>query len=144
MPSIPKLYKKKLKSGLSKSLKYLKHWPGNYWRKSRWHKIKMVLAIIIILIIGTMYGIARWYIYSESHIPLQIGVSFSPEYAQSLGLNPQQTMKALASIGVKQFRIMTYWSYTETSPGVYNFSTLDWQFKEAEAAHAKIILVVGL
>lgn len=91
-----------------------------------------------------MYGIARWYIYVESKTPLQLGVSFSPTYAQSLGLNPKQTMKALISIGVKQFRLDSYWSEMEPSPGQYNFKTLDWQFKYAQAAHAKIILVVGL
>lgn len=104
----------------------------------------MTALIIILVIIGIMYGIARWYIYTQSSIPLQLGVSFSPDYAQSLGLNPQQTMKALIDIGVKQFRLDSYWSDMEPEPGVYNFSTLDWEFKDAEQAHAKVILVVGL
>lgn len=144
MPYKSKLYIKKLKPALSKTLKSIWHFPKNYWHKSRWHKVEMIILIIIILAIGTMYGIARWYIYTQSSTPLQLGVSFSPEYAQSLGLNPERTMGALIHIGVKQFRIMSYWSDTETSPGVYDFSSLDWQFKDAETAHAKIILVLGL
>lgn len=91
-----------------------------------------------------MYGIAQWYIHSVANKPLQMGVSFIPDYAQSLGLDPQQTMDALTGIGAKQFRLVSYWSDMEQTPGHYDFSQLDWQFKKAEAAHAKVILAVGL
>lgn len=91
-----------------------------------------------------MYGIARWYIHSQSHKPQQLGVSFIPDYAQSLGVDPQQAMDALTGIGVKQFRLVSYWRDMEQTPGQYDFSQLDWQFKKAEAAHAKILLTVGL
>lgn len=144
MSMTPKLYTAKLKSGLVKLIKYLIHWPLNYWRKGIWQKIVSILVILIIIIIGTMYGIARWYIASESSQPYKLGVSFSPEYAASLGLNPQKTMKALIGIGVKEFRLDSYWSNMEPSPGVYNFSSLDWQFNLATKAHAKVILVLGL
>ncbi len=96
------------------------------------------------LCVGTMYGIARWYIHSEQSKPFQFGVSFIPDYAQSLGLDPPQTMGALLDIGVRQFRLVSYWSDMEQTPGNYDFSQLDWQFKKAEAAHAKITLTVGL
>jgi hypothetical protein len=91
-----------------------------------------------------MYGIARWYIYTESSQPLTYGVSFIPDYAQSLGVNPEATFKALLGIGVKQFRITSYWSDIEPTPGHYDFTQLDWEFKDAQAAHAKIILTLGL
>ncbi len=144
MPSRLRLYTNKLKHSLVKGTKYCWNRSCSYWHKNRLNKVKLTILFIFILIIGTMYGIARWYIYSESSIPLQQGVSFSPDYAQSLGLNPEKTMKALTVIGVKQFRLNSYWSDMEPSPGVYNFSTLDWEIKDAEAAHAKVILVVGL
>ncbi|HEY5153023.1 MAG TPA: hypothetical protein VII55_03540, partial [Candidatus Saccharimonadales bacterium] len=118
----------------------LKRWPGRYWRGSVWHKLLSILMVIVILLVGTMYGIAQWYIHSESAKPLQLGVSFIPDYAQSLGVDPQQTMDALIGIGVKQFRLVSYWSDMEPSPGNYDFSQLDWEFHKAEAAHAKIIL----
>jgi hypothetical protein len=79
-----------------------------------------------------MYGIAQWYIHSESSKPLQLGISFVPDYAQSLGINPQQTMDGLLSIGVKQFRLVSYWSDMEPSAGQYDFSQLDWEFQKAE------------
>jgi len=113
--------------------------------KRRWlRRLVVGLIILIVAATGTMYGIAQWYIHSQQSQPLQQGVSFIPDYAQSLGLNPQQTMDALTSIGVKHFRLVSYWSDMEPSPGHYDFSQLDWEFKKAEAAHAKVILVVGL
>lgn len=119
--------------------------PQSYIRKLNWQqKFVFVLVLVIALSVGTMYGIAQWYIHSERSQPLQEGVSFIPDYAQSLGVDPQQTMDALLGIGVRQFRLVSYWSDIEQTPGHYDFSQLDWQFKKAEAAHAKIILTVGL
>lgn len=115
-----------------------------YWNHSRWHKLLTITVTLVILSVGTMYGIARWYIHSESSKPLELGVSFIPDYAQSLGLDPQQTMDGLINVGVRHFRLVSYWSDMEQTRGSYDFSQLDWQFKKAEAAHAKIVLTVGL
>jgi hypothetical protein len=113
--------------------------------KRRWLR-RVVLSFIafILIILGGMYGIARWYIHTEASQPLQLGVSFIPDYAQSLGVNPEQTMDALIGIGVKQFRLVSYWSDMEPTPGHYDFSQLDWEFQKADAAHAKVILTLGL
>jgi hypothetical protein len=130
-------YKKQL-------VKSLRTWPLKYWRKGLWQKFVSIITIIVLVSVGFMYGVAEWYIHSQSSIPLQMGVSFIPDYAESLGLNPQQTMSALLNIGVRQFRLTSYWSDIETAPGVYNFSQLDWEFAMAKQYHAKIILTVGL
>jgi hypothetical protein len=122
----------------------LKTWPVRYWRGGWWHKLVTVVVLTAFVLVSIMYGIAQWYIHSEAGKPLQMGVSFIPDYAQSLGVNPQQTMDALIGIGVKQFRLVSYWSDMEPSPGQYDFSQLDWEFQKAEAAHAKVILTLGL
>jgi hypothetical protein len=89
-------------------------------------------------------GIGEWYISTQSSIPLTYGVSFIPDYAESLGVNPKAAYAALLKIGVRQFRLTSYWSDIEPTKGNYNFSQLDWEFAMANAAHAKIILTVGL
>jgi hypothetical protein len=114
--------------------------PGRRWLR----RLILGLVVTVLVLTGVMYGIALWYIHSERSKPLEQGVSFIPDYAQSLGVDPQQTMDALLGIGVKHFRLVSYWSDMERSPGKYDFSQLDWQFKKAEKAHAKIILTVGL
>lgn len=115
-----------------------------YWQRSWWHKIIAVVVLSIMLMVGGMYGIARWYIHSEKTQPLQLGVSFIPDYAQSLGLNPQETLDQLLAIGVRQIRLVSYWSDSEATMGQYDFNQLDWQFSKAEAAHAQVVLTVGL
>src|SRR6185369_10552392 len=77
--------------------------------------------------------------------PFVLGVSFIPAYAESLGLDPQETMDALITqAGVRHFRLVSYWDQLEPAPGQYDFSLLDWQFKKAEAAGAHITLSLGL
>lgn len=115
------------------------------WRKSRWHKALIIAICTGILALGAMYGIARWYIASQQHKPLVIGTTFVPAYAQSLGLDPQQTMDAIVNdLGVKHLRLVSYWDQLEPHDGSYDFSLLDWQFRKAEAAHVKVSLSIGL
>ena len=133
-------------------LKRLHHLPSTiwqsyryYWQRNIWHKIIVILIVFIGLCLGTMYGIARWYIASESSQPLDLGVTFIPDYAQSLGLNPNTTLSALLNgLGVKQLRLTSYWNDIETSPNNFNFSELDSEFQLAQAAHAKVTLTLGL
>ena len=116
-----------------------------YWRKNWWHKVIVLFISLVLFCVAGMYGIARWYIWSERNTPLTLGVSFIPDYAESLGLNPEKTMDALINdLHVKEFRLTSYWSDVEPSSGKYDFSQLDWEFQKADVAHAKVILTVGL
>jgi len=116
-----------------------------YWHKNLWQKfITFVVGLILISGIG-MYGIARWYQHSQQDKPLQLGVTFISDYAESLGLDSKQTFTALLDdLHIHQVRLVSYWSDIESTKGSYDFTQLDWQFQKAEAAHAKIILTVGL
>lgn len=127
------MYTRKLANGLKKS-----------WRRSRWNRAGYLLLAVLIVIFGAMYGISRWYAWTTRNQPMTFGVSFIPAYASSLGVDPQETFDALTSIGVKQFRLVSYWNQIETAPGQYDFTELDWQFQKAEASDAKIILTLGL
>ena len=129
---------------LSQLRKHTSRLLAKWWRRSRWHKALAIMALIVLLLLGSMYGIAQWYIHSEQSKPYVQGVSFIPAYAESLGVDPQKTFDALLGIGVRNFRLVSYWNQTEPEPGKYDFSLLDWQFQKAEAAHAHIILTVGL
>ena len=115
-----------------------------YWHSSLWHRLKTIVVLVVVLWFACMYSIAQWYIWSEKNKPIVWGVSFIPDYAQSLGVDPQANMDALLTIGVKNFRLVSYWSDMEPSQGQYDFSQLDWEFKKAEKAGAHITLSLGL
>jgi hypothetical protein len=117
---------------------------ASWWHRSRWHKLLAILVLIFLLLIGSMYGIAQWYIRSERSKPYVQGVTFIPSYASYLGVKPQQTMDALVNIGVRHFRLVSYWNQLEPEPGKYDFSSLDWQFAKAEKVGAKVSLAIGL
>jgi hypothetical protein len=116
-----------------------------YWRRGLWQKIQIITVSLFMVVIGTMYGIARWYIASSSHQPKVLGVSFVPAYAESLGLDAQKTMDALINdLHVRHFRLVGYWDQLEPEPGRYDFSLLDWQMAKAEASGSKVSLSLGL
>lgn len=116
-----------------------------YWRGNRGHKALVLAASAVLLWVGTSYGVARWYMETNDDKPLILGSSFIPAYAESLGLNPQKTMDAMLNeLGIKHLRLVSYWNQHEPAEGQYDFSILDWQFKKAEAAGAKVSLSLGL
>jgi hypothetical protein len=103
-----------------------------------------VLALTI-LVTGSIYSIALWYQHSEAGKPYQLGVSFSAPYARALGLDPKKAYTAiLDELGVKQLRLMSYWSEVEPTKGTYDFSELDWQLQEAAKHGATVSLAIGL
>ncbi len=114
--------------------------------KRRWLRITVLsLLALIAITLGSMYAIARWYIADHASQPLNLGVSFIPDYSQSFGLDPQQTLDAILNdLGAKNVRFVSYWGDIEPKPGVYDFSQLDWEFAQAQAAGAKVSLSVGL
>ncbi|HVW23561.1 MAG TPA: hypothetical protein VHB51_03730 [Candidatus Saccharimonadales bacterium] len=113
--------------------------------RSKWAKrlVYGFLSLLILLVAG-MYGIAQWYIQSEKSKPLELGVTFIPDYASSLGVDPQATLNALLNIGVRNFRLVSYWSDMESTPGQYDFSQLDSEFQAIAAKHGHITLTLGL
>jgi beta-galactosidase GanA len=105
----------------------------------------MILVALIIVLLGSMYGIARWYIASQENKPLKLGVTFIPDYAEYLGVDPGQTLAAiLNNLGVKRLRLVSYWNDIEPAKGQYNFTKLDHEFQAANRHHAKVTLAIGL
>ena len=69
----------------------------------------------------------------------KLGASFSLHRCSELGLDKQATLKAaLSELGIRRFRLMSYWNIHEAKEGHYDFSELDWQldmikkYKDAE------------
>lgn len=142
MPNRSRLYTSKLTKPL---VKRVLGWPAAFWRRSHWHKALTVLVLGLGLAVAGMYGISRWYMASQSHKLLVVGTTFIPAYAESLGLDAKQTLDALQyDLGVRHFRLVSYWNQLEPAPGQYDFGLLDWQFEKAEQAGSTVTLSIGL
>ncbi len=120
---------------------------GHSWYKTRklWQKLLIWLTVLIMLIVSTMYGIARWYIAKHAKEPMQVGVTFIPTYARFFDLDAKDTMQAMIDdLGMRRFRLVSYWEEGEPQKGQYDFTDLDWEFQKAEASNSKISLAIGL
>jgi len=117
----------------------------HFWRGAWWHKAIAIVIAAIIILFGAMFGIAKWYVWSERNQPLVLGASFVPDYASYLGVDPHATFTAmLDDLHIRHFRLVSYWSDIERSRGTDDFSELDWEFSQAAARGAKITLAIGL
>lgn len=145
MPKSTKSHRKVKQQNPQFHLNYFKYLFVRYWRASIWHKIWVILSVLVILAVSSMYGIARWYIDKHADQPLEFGATFIPAYAQYYGLEPQKTLDAIINdLGIKNLRLVSYWNEGEPHPGTYDFSSLDWQFDMAEKYGAKVSLSIGL
>src|SRR6476620_11160423 len=91
-----------------------------------WQRLGLGLLALIILAVSSMYGIAQWYIHSNAKKPLVLGATFIPDYARYFNLDPQETFGAMIQdLGIKHFRLVSYWDTIEPEPGKYNFDELD-------------------
>lgn len=116
-----------------------------YWQRSIWSKLLVIAIATATLSTAVIFGVGQWYIASQAGKPYAIGATFIPNYAESLGVDPEQTLDAILNeLGVRQLRLVSYWNVIEAQRGTYDYSQLDWQFAKAEAAGAKISLAVGL
>jgi hypothetical protein len=115
------------------------------WNRGFWRRAGFVILSLIVLFTAYSYTVGQWYINKHKDQPLVLGASFIPDYAESFGLDPQQTLQAMLSdLKLKQVRLVSYWSDIEPTPGHYDFSKLDWQFALANRYGAKVSLSIGL
>ncbi|MFA6096638.1 MAG: cellulase family glycosylhydrolase [Candidatus Paceibacterota bacterium] len=95
-------------------------------------------AIVIILILIILFAMPR------NGGNVTYGITYSKDFAIHLSLDWKETYIALLDdLGVRQFRIPTYWTETESVKDSYFFDDIDWQISEAKKRNAKIILNVG-
>lgn len=113
-------------------------------RSSRFGWILVATAAVVIGLVYLLGSTVRDFRRFEAGQPNQIGVSFSIEYAQELGLNWQSTYLALLnSLHVKHLRLMSYWEEIEPSDGHYDFSALDYELSQAASHGADVSLAIG-
>lgn len=105
----------------------------------------LILAACCLLLTTFSYAVATWYQRSQAGKPYELGVSFSAPYARALGLDARKTYAAiLDDLGVRQLRLMSYWSEIEATKGTYDFTELDWQMSEAAKRGATVSLALGV
>lgn len=130
-----------IKSHATKHSDTAKSW---YGRASVMQKIGVWLLVFIIVLTTLMYGIAQWYIFKHKNEPLELGTTFIESYAERLGLNPQETLQAsIDELGIKRYRLVSYWDEGEPQEDNYDFTSLDWQFDMIEEAGGTVSLALG-
>lgn len=87
---------------------------------------------------------ALLHLLSIPSFPVEYGVSFSSDYAVSLGLDWRETYSAmLRDLRPSFIRIAANWKQIEPYRGEYQFQDLDWMVEQADAAGVRALLVVG-
>lgn len=109
--------------------------------RSLWRFLGGFFGLILLLYI--LFWVAD-YFFSTPATNLTYGVTFSPLYAEQLGLDPQTVYQAiLTDLNVKHVRIPVNWDSVEKTPGQYDFSEYDQILDTAKSENAQVILAIG-
>jgi hypothetical protein len=73
----------------------------------------------------------------------RLGISYRPPQVETLGLDPQVTLRTLLAYPFHIVRLGAYWNRMEPAPGVFDTHGLDWQVEACERAGKQIVLCVG-
>lgn len=102
-----------------------------------------IIPLLIILVILFLSWIILW-LFSINTYTVSYGVSFSPGYAGSLGLDWKETYQSILKELKPHFiRLAVPWNKVEAKKNLYSFDDIDYMMNEAEKANVKVVLVVG-
>jgi len=112
---------------------------------SKLFSIKAVKVILILLLIFLFAPFVLFFLLKPTPAEnITYGVTFSNKYATEIGLDWKDTYtKILDDLGVKNMRLVAYWSDIEAENDKYNFEDIRWQLQEAEKRNVNIILAIG-
>lgn len=76
---------------------------------------------------------------------LTLGLTYSDTYVRDeLKLDPHTTFEAiLDELQPEKIRLVAYWNEIEQMPGVFDFTSLDEQIREAEKRDISVVLAIG-
>jgi hypothetical protein len=99
---------------------------------------------IFFLAVGFFACYALLWVASIPKTPIVFGASFSPLYAESLGLDWREAYRAmLTDVNPLTIRIAAPWSEGEATEGEYAFADVDCMMNEAAREGTAVLLVVG-
>ncbi|TMD23774.1 MAG: hypothetical protein E6I99_05485 [Chloroflexi bacterium] len=103
-----------------------------------------VLAIVLLV---PFLAIAPLHLFMPAPVkahgvaaPVQVGTSFSPMRAGSLGLDYRGAFKRLEALHFRVIRLSSYWDQVDKE----GYDQLDWLMNEAQRARQPIVLTVGM
>jgi hypothetical protein len=122
------------------SLSLSKKFPAAFGEKfSRLNLTGKIIGILLIF-----FGL---WILSFSEVQTSkptLGVTFSPRYAQELGLNPDEVFTAiLTELNPQIIRLPVYWDEVEKEKGIYDFTVTDKYLEALNSKGTEVVLVVG-
>ena len=106
---------------------------------------KILFVFLTVLIAAFLFFIFAWISpLNKKNQDIKFGANFSQYYAESLGLDWQETYLAMVDeLGIKFLRLESEWNGIESQKGSYFFKDLDWQIAEAEKRNVEVMLVLG-
>ena len=108
---------------------------------------RRVIATASVALVGCgvlLSGVAATALPRPARADMVLGVTFSPRYAESLGLDPHVTYeRMLDDFQVEQIRLPVYWDLVEPAPGQFDFSSADSYIAAAERRGIAVTPAIG-
>lgn len=113
----------------------------SFKRPSKFRRLVQWTSVIIIGIIFIFFAINA---LTYERDP-KLGVSFSTQYSEYLGLDSYEVYEAVINeMNISQIRIPIYWDEIQETQEQYDFSKIDYIMDRAEQEDINVTLAIGL
>lgn len=104
-----------------------------------------IYILLGIIILATIFVSATFIVQNHfAGLPVTLGISFSPDYARQLSLDPKLTYQnILQDLKPKKIRLAAYWDQIEPTEGKFDFRDLDYYVNQAGDHGSQVVLAVG-
>ena len=108
------------------------------WLYKTW--VKVIAGVML----AVVFIIAVFYLRFQPAETISWGVTYSPTYAEYLGLDPVVTFNDLLNdLHPAHVRLVTYWETLETQPGQIDFASVDRLLGLATTHGTDVVLIIG-
>jgi hypothetical protein len=107
-------------------------------------KTLFYIIVFAVSLVIAAFIVFNWPVGSKNE-NMAFGISYSPVFAKSLGLDWQKAyLDIIDGLNVKKIRLASYWDEVEKEKGKYDFSQTDWLLEEARQRNIQVIFAYGI
>lgn len=106
--------------------------------------IKIYLLVGLIFLVLLLYFSTKIWDKISYDAHTTFGITYSPDYASSLGLDPKKTyLQMFQDFKIRKIRLPVYWDNVEKNQDQFDFSEVDFYVENAASENTQIVLAVG-
>ena len=104
----------------------------------------LFILLVALVIFGLFYFFDKQYSENNLKKPVSFGVSYSPNYAKALGLDPKLIYQSIiTNLNIKKVRLNANWDEIEPEKDKFDFTSINYFIDQSTKNNIDVTLAIG-